>query len=48
MQSISFDKTVRNKIVQVLKGINSQSLATQAEKAEHLVSMIPSIKKLLV
>ena len=45
MQIISNDKTVRNDTVQDLREFNSQSLATQAKKGEHLVSMMPAIKK---
>ena len=45
MQIISTDKTVRNDTVQDLKEFNSQSLSTQAEKGEQLVSMMPAIKK---
>ena len=44
MQIISNDKTVRNDTVQDLKEFNSQSLSTQAEKGEQLVSMMPAIK----
>ena len=47
MQIISTDKTVRNNTIEDLKGFNSQSLATQAKKGEHLVSMMPAIKKAL-
>ena len=45
MQSIFNDKTVRNDTIQDLKDFNSQSLATQAKKGEHLVSMLPAFKK---
>ena len=44
MQIISDDQTVRNDTTQDLK-LNSQSLATQTKKGEHLVSMMPAIKK---
>ena len=45
MQIVSSDKTVRDDTVQVLKEFNSQSSATQAKKAEQLVSMMPAFKK---
>ena len=45
MQVISNDKIVRSNTVQDLKDFNSQSLATQAEKGEQLVSMMSAIKK---
>ena len=45
MQIICSDKTVTNDTVQDLKEFNSQSLSTQAKKGEHLVSMMPAIKK---
>ena len=45
MQIISIDKTVRIDTIQVLRDFNSQSLATRAKKGEHLVSMMPAIKK---
>ena len=45
MQNISSDKTVRIDTIQGLKGFNLQSLATQANKGEQLVSMMPAIKK---
>ena len=45
MQIISNDKTVRNDTVNDLKDFNNQSLATQAKRGEHLVSMMPAIKK---
>ena len=45
MQINSKDKTVRNDTIQDLKEFNSQSLTTQAEKGEQLVSMMPAIKK---
>ena len=45
MQKISTDKTVRNDTIEDLKEFNSQSLTTQAEKGQQLVSMMPAIKK---
>ena len=45
MQIISADKTVRSETVQRLKEFNLQSLTTQAKTREHIVSMIPAIKK---
>ena len=48
MQIFSSDKTVRKDTVQDLKEYNSQSLATQANKGEQLVSMMPAIKKAFV
>ena len=45
MQIISKDKTVRNDTIKGLKEFNSQCLSTQAKKGEHLVSMMPAIKK---
>ena len=45
MQISSFDKTVRNDIIQDLKDFNQQSLTTQAKQGEQLVSMMPAIKK---
>ena len=45
MQIISTDKTVRNDTIQDLKEFNNQSFATQAEKGEQLVNMMPAIKK---
>ena len=45
MRIISNDKTVRNDTRQDLKGFNQQSLTTQAEKGEQLVSMMPAIEK---
>ena len=44
MQILSNDKTVRSDIVQDLKDLNSQSLATQAKKGEQLISLMPAIK----
>ena len=45
MQIISNDKTIGNDTLQDLKEVNSQSLATQAKKVEHLVCMMPAIRK---
>ena len=45
MQLISPDKTVGNEPVQDSKVLNLQSLTIQAKKGEHLVSMMPAIKK---
>ena len=45
MQIISNDKTVRNDTIKDLKEFSQQSLTTQAKKGEHLVSMLPAIKK---
>ena len=45
LQFISNDKTVKDDFIQDLKEFNSQSLTTQAEKGEQLVSMMPAIKK---
>ena len=47
MQFFSNDKTVRNDTRQDLKEFDCQSLSTQARKGEHLVSMMPAIKKAL-
>ena len=44
MQITYNDKTVRSDTIQDIKGFNSQYLATQAEKGEQLVSMMPAIK----
>ena len=44
MQIISNEKTVRSDTVQDLKDFNSQSLTTQAKKAEQLAPMMPAIK----
>ena len=41
----SSDKTVRSDRVQDLKDFNTQSLATQAEEGEQLVSMMPAIRR---
>ena len=45
MQTFSTNKSVRNYNIQILKDFNNQSLTTQAEKVEQLVSMMPAIKK---
>ena len=42
---ISNDKSVRSDTVHDLKEFNNQSLATQAKRGEHLVPMMPAIKK---
>ena len=47
MQINSNDQTVRNKTVEDLNDFNSQSLATQANKSEQLVSKMPAIEKFL-
>ena len=47
-QNISNDQTVRSDKVQDLKDFNTQSLPTQAKEGEHLVSLMPAIKKLLI
>ena len=43
MQIISNEKTLRRSTVQGLKDFTSQSLATQTENGEQLVSMMPAI-----
>ena len=48
MQIISNDKSVGKDTIQDLNDFNQQSLTTQAKKGEHLVSMMPAIKKLLI
>ena len=45
MQIISNDNTVRNDTTQDLIDFNQQSLTTQANKGQQLVSMLPAIKK---
>ena len=45
MQFFSIDKTVRSNREQNLKDFNSQTLATQVEKGEQLVSAMPAFKK---
>ena len=45
VQIVSNDQAIRINTIQDLKEFNSQSLATQAEKREQLVSMMPAIKK---
>ena len=45
MQLSSNDKTVRNDTIQDLKDFNQQSLTTQAKKGEHVVRVMPAIKK---
>ena len=44
-ERISKNETARSKTVQDLKGFNSESISTQAKKGEHLVAVIPRIKK---
>ena len=48
MQLSSNDKTVRNDTIQDIKEFNQQSLTSQANKGEQLVSLMPAIKKLLI
>ena len=48
MQIISTGKTVRNDTLEDLNEFNSQSLTTQYEKGEQLISMMPAIKTLLI
>ena len=48
MQFISDDKLVKCNTVQGVKDFNSQSLTTQANKGEQLVSMEPAFEKLLM
>ena len=45
MQIISNDKVVRTNTVQGLNDLNSQSLLTQAQKGEKVVSMISAIER---
>ena len=45
MQIIFIDKTVWNNLVQDIKEVCSQSVATQAKKGEQLVSMMPASSK---
>ena len=45
MQLGSSDQSVRNDTIKDLKDFKQQSLSTQAKKGEHLVSMMPAIKK---
>ena len=45
VQIISTDKTVRSDTIDDLEEFNSQSLPTQANKGQQLVSMMPAIKK---
>ena len=45
MQIISNDKTVKSDTIQVFKDFNQQFLTTQVKKGEHIVSMMPAIKK---
>ena len=48
MQFITKDQTVTSDTVQDLKDLNSRYLATQAEKGEQIVSIMPAFKKLLI
>ena len=45
IQIVANDKTVKSDTVQGSKEFINQSLATQAEQGEQLVSMMPAIKK---
>ena len=45
MQIISIAKTVRRNTVQDIKEFISQFLSTRVKKGEHLVCMMPAIKK---
>ena len=45
MQIISTDKTPRTDTILNIKKFNNQSLATQAERGEQLMSMMLAIKK---
>ena len=45
IQKTSTDKTVRSDTIEVLKEFNLQSLTTQAKKGEHIVSMMPAIRR---
>ena len=45
MQIVFNNKTVRSNTIQDLKVFNTQSPAAQAKKGEHLVAMMPAIKK---
>ena len=45
LQLFSTEKSVRSDTIEDLKEINSQSLTTQANKGDQLVSMMPAIKK---
>ena len=45
LQMTSTDKTVRNDTIKDLKDFNQQSLTTQANKGEQLVSMMPANNK---
>ena len=48
MQNISNDKAARNDTIQDIKQFNSQSLSTQAQKGEQLVSTMSAIKKAFI
>ena len=45
MPILSNDKTVRSNTVQILKDFNLQSLSTQLEKGEQIVSLMPAMEK---
>ena len=45
IQLLSNDQRVKSNTVEGLQDFNSQSLSTQAEKGEQLVSMMLAIKK---
>ena len=45
MQIISNDRTVGSETVQDLNVFNTQFLATEVERGEHLVSMMPAVEK---
>ena len=45
IQKIANDKTVRSETVQALKDFNTHFLTTLATKGEHLVSLMPAIRK---
>ena len=42
IQTISNDKTMRNKTVQGIKDFNSRSLATRGKKGKRIVSLMPA------
>ena len=44
MQIISPDKTVRSETLKDFKDFNLQSLSTEAQKGQQLLSMMPAIK----
>ena len=45
MHKISTDKTVRSDTIQDLNEFNLQSLTTQAKIREHIVSLVPAIRR---